>query len=108
MNMVIYVDIDDTICTTQGDKRNARDYSLSTPIKENIDKINRLYDDGHKIVYWTARGTLSGVDWTQVTKDQFGEWGVKHHEVHMGKPYYDLFICDKAINSDLFFGEING
>jgi len=106
--MVIYVDIDETICNTEESKNNARDYSFSEPIKENIEKINRLYDEGHRIIYWTARGTLTGIDWMDVTKEQFEKWGVKHHEVHMGKPYYDLFICDKAINSDLFFGDING
>ena len=106
--MTIYVDIDDTICTLGGKKNNAPDYSMSIPIKENIKKINKLHDEGHVIIYWTARGTVTGIDWTDVTKLQFKDWGVKCHEVRMGKPYYDLFICDKAINSDLFFGDING
>ena len=34
---------------------------------------------------------------------QFKEWGVKFHELKLGKPVYDLFIDDKNINSDLFF-----
>ena len=51
--MVIYVDIDETICVSP----ESRDYSLATPIKENIEKINKLYDSGDTIVYWTARGT---------------------------------------------------
>ena len=38
--MVIYVDIDETICNTEESKNNARDYSFSEPIKENIEKIN--------------------------------------------------------------------
>ena len=34
-------------------------YDLSTPIVENIEKVNNLYDEGNTIVMWTARGTLS-------------------------------------------------
>ena len=86
--MIIYIDIDETICKTPED----RDYSKSKPIENNIQKANKLYDDGHTIVYWTARGTVTGIDWTETTQKQFKKWGVKHHELKMGKPYYDVFI----------------
>lgn len=99
--MIIYVDIDETICVSPED----RDYSKATPIKKNIKKINEMYDNGDKIVYWTARGTGSGIDWREVTEAQFKAWGVKCHELHFGKPIYDLFIDDKNINSDTFFKE---
>ena len=39
--MIIYVDIDETICENEKD----RDYSKARPIKENIEKINTLYDE---------------------------------------------------------------
>ena len=74
------------------------------PIVSNILKINELYEAGNKIVYWTARGTGSGIDWRTVTEEQFTKWGVKYHELKFGKPVYDLFIDDKNINSDKFFG----
>ena len=90
--MNIFVDIDETICNTRRD----RDYSKSTPIDEHIQKINRLYDEGHHIVYWTARGSGSGIDWKDLTEKQLSAWGVKHHELRMGKPSYDLLICDKT------------
>ena len=32
-------------------------------------------------------------------------WGVKCHEIKMWKPPYDLFICDKAINTLEYFKE---
>ena len=99
--MIIYVDIDDTICKASPDL----DYTKSTPIKERISKINALFDDGHTIIYWTARGTVSGLDWTNVTTKQFEEWGVKYHELKMKKPQYDLFIDDKNINSERFFAD---
>jgi uncharacterized HAD superfamily protein len=97
--MVIYVDVDETICQTPSD----RNYSNSTPIVENIEKINRLYDKGHTIIYWTARGTITKIDWSEITKEQFRKWSVKFHELKFEKPHYDIFICDKAINSLDFF-----
>jgi len=93
--MVIYIDIDDTICYSPG-KPN---YTTSIPIKENIKKANKLYDEGHLIVYWTARGSATGIDWVDITKQQFKKWGVKYHDLKFGKPNYDLFIDDKNLNT---------
>ena len=58
----VYVDIDETICDYEygEDKFN---YNLARPIQMNIDKINRLYIQGHLITYWTARGSRTGEDW---------------------------------------------
>ena len=92
--MIVYIDIDGTICT----KCDYLNYISAKPIYENIEKANGLYDMGNTIVYWTARGTLSGVDWKSKTELQLKEWGVKYHELKFCKPAYDLFICDKAIN----------
>jgi hypothetical protein len=94
--MIIYIDIDETICKTP----ETRDYSLAVPIVPNITKANEYYDAGHTIIYWTARGTGSGIDWREVTELQFRRWGVKHHELKFGKPMYDLFICDKVLNTE--------
>ena len=99
--MLIYVDIDETICESPED----RDYTKAQPIKERIEKINKLFDEGNTIVYWTARGTMTGIDWYQVTQKQFDIWGVKYHDLKMGKPAYDLFIDDKNITSDTFFND---
>ena len=102
--MIIYVDIDETICTfDSGDKYEEREYTKAIPIMNNINKINKLYDDGHTIVYWTARGSISGKDWYDFTGEQLRSWGAKYHEYKVGKPAYDLFICDKAINSEEYF-----
>jgi len=89
--MLIYVDIDNTICVTRG-----TDYPNSQPRYDQIAKINELYDQGNEIIYWTARGSVSGMDWTLLTKQQLTQWGAKHHDVKLGKPHYDLFICDKS------------
>ena len=92
--MIIIIDIDETICHSPN-----KDYENAVPIPENIDKANKLYDQGHTIIYWTARGSGSGLDWTELTRRQIKEWGAKCHEVKLGKPSYDLFIDDKALNT---------
>ena len=102
--MVVFVDIDETICEhPDTDSHSVRDYTQAVPIDKNIKKINQLYEGGNTIVYWTARGTTTGLEWTELTKEQLKKWGALYHELKMGKPNYDLFICDKAINSLAFF-----
>lgn len=93
--MIIYIDIDDTICTL----RSPMDYASAEPLIVGIEKANALYDEGHTIVYWTARGTGSGKDWRKLTESQLKKWRVKYHELRFGKPLYDLFIDDKNMNS---------
>lgn len=93
--MEIYVDIDETICTSNDNL----DYSLAKPYPEKIKKINSLYDKGHKIIYWTARGRKTGIDWYNETKKQLNDWGAKYHILDTStKPAYDLLICDKTIS----------
>jgi dTDP-glucose 4,6-dehydratase len=99
------VDIDDTICSTQheGDKAF---YHLAKPITHRIDCINSLYDAGNTIIYWTARGSRSGIDYLELTKTQLAEWGVKAHDIRVGKPSYDIWIDDKAMNDKFFFDNL--
>lgn len=98
----IFVDIDETICFYPG----KRDYNLAKPIKERIEKINTLYKAGNEITYWTARGTVTKINWYDVTKNQLQKWGCKYHYLSVGeKPAYDMLICDKAINSEQYFNK---
>ena len=90
---IIYVDIDETICLSP----ESRKYEDAQPIIENINKINRLYDKGNTIVYWTSRGSRKQIDWFDLTYKQLNEWGVKFNELRVDKPYYDLFIDDKTL-----------
>jgi|TARA_R110000796_G_scaffold64302_3_gene149091 uncharacterized HAD superfamily protein len=94
--MRIYVDIDDTICDYEYGTEKLN-YNFARPIQINIDKINKLYDEGNQITYYTARGSLTGIDWYEITKNQIEEWGCKYHLLSVGeKPPYDLLICDKT------------
>ena len=90
--MIIYVDIDGTICHTKNS-----DYKNSKPRYEQISKINHLYMEGNEIVYWTARGGHSGINWRNLTRIQLNTWGCKYTGIEsQKKPSYDLFICDKT------------
>ena len=93
--MIIYVDIDGTICT-QDDINDSAGYTNVQPRQKQIDKINKLYDEGHTIIYWTARGTVTQIDWTDLVKSQLTSWGCKYHDFRVGKPQYDLWVDDKS------------
>jgi hypothetical protein len=91
--MNIYVDVDNTITKTIG-----TDYENAEPVYSKISLINKLYDSGHTITYWTARGSVSGIDHYGLTKNQLDSWGAKYHNFMIGKPAFDLLIDDKTIN----------
>ncbi len=97
--MIIYVDIDETICFYEKEIAldGKKDYGKAIPCQENIDKINKLWDEGNTIVYWTARGSRSGIDWTEFTREQLTSWGCKFHDLKCNKPYYDKFVEDRSV-----------
>ena len=98
--MKYMIDIDGTICNnTNGD------YQSAVPFLDRIAHFNKLFDEGHEIHYWTARGGNSGVDWTITTRQQFANWQVKHTSLSMNKPSYDIWIDDKAFNVENYFDE---
>ncbi len=94
-------DLDGTICDTpMKPSVNKPDYLKSIPFPFMVEQVNRLFDEGHKIIIMTARGRGSGIDWTEWTIKQLKMWGVKYHELEpmFHKPSADLFIDDKGIN----------
>ncbi len=94
-------DLDGTICNTPcNPDGHGQRYWDSTPIPLMVDNVNRLYDEGNRIIIMTARGRGSGKDWTELTKQSLEDWGVKYHELEpmFHKPTADIFIDDKGIN----------
>ena len=100
---VALVDIDETICFYPGKRR----YDLAVPDANNITKINKLYDEGWKIIYWTARGgseksKAAGKCYYDFTWEQLKSWGCRFHDLSTGskgdyiKPPYDLVVDDKS------------
>ena len=110
------VDIDGTICSpTVG-----RDYHKAEPWQDRIKVLNKLYDEGNYIIYFTARAMGRFADQPhsvaaskakevlcELTEKQLNDWGVKYHELIMGKPHADYFIDDKGVNADEFFSNYN-
>jgi hypothetical protein len=92
--MIIYVDIDNTICETIG-----CDYINAKPWFDKISIINSLYEKNNYIVYWTSRGVGSKQNLYDITKKQLYSWGCKYHELRCDKPVYDLFIDDKSTDN---------
>jgi len=89
-------DIDGVIAKLTPDNR----YEQAQPCQEVIDYVNALYKRGHRIILHTARGSLTGLDWTEVTTQQMYEWGVQYHTLTFGKPAADYYIDDRAIMLD--------
>lgn len=52
------------------------------------------------IIIMTARGCVSGKDWTDFTKSQLTMWRIKYHKLLTNiKPHADIFIDDKGLNA---------
>lgn len=81
-------------------------YITAPPIRDMVDLVNAMYDAGHHIVIYTARGQLSCGGDIQKIEEKYRTiseyWldanSVKYHELRFGKMYYDYLIDDKAWN----------
>jgi cytidyltransferase-like protein len=99
--MTYCFDLDNTLCQTNG-----RDYATSQPIFSRIYKVNSLYEQGHYILIYTARGMgfykgdLSKIEseYREMTESALRSWGLKFHKLQFGKPSYDRIIDDKNMS----------
>lgn len=98
LRLRIYCDIDGVLAS----KTPQNDYRRATALQKNISIINSLYEAGHQIVLFTARGYKTGIDWRETTKEQMNNWGVKYHQLFFGKPDADFYVDDKLIGLDQF------
>lgn len=89
--MQIVIDMDGTICTEM------RQFSrcLAEPKTGAIVTINELYDAGHTIIIYSAR------TWAEyeMTIAWLKRYGIKYHQLFMGKPIGDVWIDDRAITA---------
>ena len=96
----IVFDMDGVICTQTGG-----DYDNATPKNEAIEVINKLYDEGNKIVIYTSRfmgrcnNDVSKVykEGYDFTLNQLKSWDVKFHELVMGKPRCNVLVDDRSV-----------
>ena len=97
---IIIIDIDGTICSQTGEPGSVKDaygFKNAEPVTKRIEDLNNLHDEGHFIHYYTARGALTGIDHLKETKEQLDSWGVKYNDLAVFKPFYDVWIDDKAV-----------
>ena len=101
--MIYCFDIDGTICN-----QVLKDYTKANPFINKINKINKLYDQGHTIIFFTSRFmgrnndnvTKAYEEGYEFTLNQLKKWNVKFHKLYLGKPRYDYIIDDKSIFYD--------
>jgi hypothetical protein len=101
--MRICFDIDGVLC----DQMDGN-YEDAQPHWGMIDLLNRLYDRGYRIILFTSRfmGRVRGNReeaeriGREFTERQLAGWGVRYHELWMGKPRYDYVIDDRSIFYD--------
>jgi len=101
-------DIDGTICTLSDG-----DYEKAEPLMDRIKINNELYDKGKQIIYHTARGmgryhndgSKARPEFYLFTVRQLESWGVKFHRVVLGKPAGDVYIDDKGMKDEHFYGD---
>ena len=103
----IAFDLDDVLCYRDTEKNGIQKYLTCKPNYNMINIVNKCYDSGHIVVIYTARGMkIFNGNVNKIynnlyilTKNQLDNWGVKHHELVMGKLHYDILIDDKVTNS---------
>ena len=93
-------DLDGTLCTLTNGA-----YELAEPFSDRIALVNKLSEEGNKIIVFTARGVTSNRDLREFTLQQLTAWGLHFDDLIMGKPHFDLLIDDKATSDKEFFKE---
>lgn len=101
--MRVCFDIDGVLCD-----QVAQDYDGARPNLAMIGLVNRLYERGDTIVLHTSRfmgrAQSDPVEAERIGREftvrQLAGWGVRYHELWMGKPRYDFLIDDRSVHYD--------
>jgi len=97
----ICIDLDGVINNL---KNSEQDYSEVAPVKGAVDKIQKLKENGHYIIIFTARHmkTCDGnIDLViekigSKTIDWLSKNNIPYDEIHFGKPWADIYIDDNG------------
>ena len=97
-------DLDNTLVTYP---KVTGDYDTVLPINDNIKFLRSLYEDGHKIIIYTARRmrtfksdlSLVKKNIEKLTISQLKKFKIPYHQLMLGKPYAHFYIDDLSINS---------
>lgn len=96
------IDIDGTVCDDIPNEEPER-MKTANEIVGAKDFINKLYDEGHVITFFTSRTS----DHKKVTEDWLKSHGFKYHGVLFGKPRGGNYhwIDDRYVQATTFKGQ---
>lgn len=97
MKKVYLVDIDGTICDDIRNEEGIAAMAIAKPYLDGIEWVNKKYDEGHYICFFTARKQ----EHKEVTEDWLDNHDVKYHQVIYNKPrrigkYTSYHMIDNA------------
>lgn len=104
---IFIVDIDGTICEHVDNEEGQEKMRDAKPFGESIAMVNRLYDEGHYICFFTARTD----EHREATEDWLKQHGVKYHRVIFNKPRKSApfveyhFVDDAHVRATTFKGK---
>lgn len=75
------IDIDGTITDDVPNEEPER-MSVVLPYADSVETLNRWYDEGHVITFFTSRTE----EHRDITETWLNKWGYKYHGLLMGKP----------------------
>jgi hypothetical protein len=75
------IDIDGTVCDDVPNEEPER-MSLVEPYQDALDMLNKWYDEGHIIYFFTSRTEAHRI----VTEEWLNRHGFKYHGIVFGKP----------------------
>ncbi len=78
--MTFVIDIDGTLINSSFS--DSEGYKVTSVDYDEINKIKKLYNDGHTIIIHTARRW----DIYNITIKQLEDYNIKYHQLVMGKP----------------------
>ncbi|QQG48485.1 MAG: phosphoheptose isomerase [archaeon] len=79
---IFIIDIDGTVCTHVGNEEGPEKMLSATPFPDSIAEINKLYDQGHFICFFTARLE----EHRAPTEKWLRRHGLRYHQVIFNKP----------------------
>jgi hypothetical protein len=96
----ICFDLDGVLCSLTDGK-----YENAVPNREAIQLVNGLHDRGCEIIIYTARFMgrndqdviAAYKEGYELTRRQLQQWGVRYHDLFLGKPAFDVLIDDRAV-----------
>lgn len=97
--LTIAIDIDGTVadCTRVNFAKvddNQNELMKAKPVNGALKAVKKLYQEGHKIVFYSSRSNRS----KDITEKWLKKYGFPYHHIVMEKFVAHIYIDDRAIN----------